>query len=107
MGELTQVTQSRVLYRGKSPSQLHFSESSGSSEDLSGDRSSSPKVLVNPTKHSFDGAPKQFPEPVLDGSSFTSVLDSQTEFTDVQKTSIGHSDSETSSTADQEEEVWV
>merc|ERR1719383_569477 len=114
--EITQVTQSRVLYRGKSPSQSRLSESSDSSEDLMVVKtlktsevpmaSSTPaKEAVGAAKDAAKGA-AEVSESAADGSASASVLDSQTEFADVHETSTAPSDSETSSTTDQEE-VWV
>ena len=102
--EITQTSHSRVLYRGKSPSRSRFSESSGSSEDLRSEKSSTPKAIVTSTVSTLKRTAEQLPESTSITGTFTSGIGSLTETTDVQETE--KSDSETSSTVDQED-VWV
>merc|ERR1719209_396598 len=104
--DITHLTQSRVLYRGKSPSQSRLSESSETSGDISINIDTQATATSTPAKHTLDTSHEESSDLASSSSLFTSALDSQTESTDLQEVSNVQSDSESTSDAENEE-VWV
>merc|ERR1719228_1391360 len=104
--DITHLTQSRVLYRGKSPSQSRLSESSETSGDISINIDTQATATSTPAKHTLDTSHEESSDLASNSSLFTSALDSQTESTDFQEVSNVQSDSESTSDAENEE-VWV
>merc|ERR1719259_1390722 len=129
--QFTHVTQSRVLYRGKSPSMSRFSESSTDTEDGAAAQAGGAAAKESVTAARESGAslietgvtqhlapfaastpskvtPDDGIESTATGSASSSVLDSQIESTDGHETSVAQSDSETSSNSGGDvEEGWV
>merc|ERR1719394_1300245 len=103
--DITHLTQSRVLYRGKSPSQSRLSESSETG-DISINMDPQATATSTPAKHTLDTSYEESSDLTSNSSLFTSALDSQTESTDFQVVSNVQSDSESTSDAENEE-VWV
>jgi len=103
--DITHLTQSRVLYRGKSPSQSRLSESSETG-DIGININTQATATSTPAKHTLDTAHEESSDLTSNTNLFTSALDSQTESTDFEEVSNVLSDSETTSDAENEE-VWV